>query len=79
MTIVLRLNIVEGSEVNSQVTSTYYSTLAKAKCTFIIYCKFLLFQVFSNWAQFRITLHYLSTMTNEQTLSMMSGHPAGNN
>jgi len=34
-------------------------------------------QVFSNWAQFRITLHYLSTMTNKQTLSMMSGHPAG--
>ncbi|XP_046840501.1 urocanate hydratase-like [Xenia sp. Carnegie-2017] len=34
-------------------------------------------QVFSNWAQFRIVMHYLSIMTNEQTLVMYSGHPLG--
>ncbi|XP_037091843.1 urocanate hydratase-like [Pollicipes pollicipes] len=34
-------------------------------------------QVFSNWAQFRLTLHYLSTMTDEQTLVLYSGHPLG--
>jgi len=34
-------------------------------------------QVFGNWAQFRLTLHYLSTMNNEQTLSIASGHPSG--
>lgn len=34
-------------------------------------------QVFSNWAQFRLTMHYLSTMTSEQTLVMYSGHPLG--
>lgn len=34
-------------------------------------------QVFSNWAQFRIVMHYLSEMTEEQTLVMCSGHPQG--
>ncbi|NP_001128601.1 urocanate hydratase [Danio rerio] len=34
-------------------------------------------QVFSNWAQFWLVLHYLSTMTEEQTLVMYSGHPLG--
>uniref|UniRef100_A0AAR2LC40 Urocanate hydratase n=1 Tax=Pygocentrus nattereri TaxID=42514 RepID=A0AAR2LC40_PYGNA len=34
-------------------------------------------QVFSNWAQFRLVLHYLSTMSEEQTLVMYSGHPLG--
>ncbi|KAF0301882.1 Urocanate hydratase [Amphibalanus amphitrite] len=34
-------------------------------------------QVFSNWAQFRLTLHYLSTMTDRQTLALYSGHPLG--
>jgi len=34
-------------------------------------------QVFSNWAQFWLTLHYLMTMTDEQTLVMYSGHPMG--
>jgi len=34
-------------------------------------------QVFSNWAQFWLTLHYLMTMTDEQTLVMYSGHPKG--
>uniref|UniRef100_A0A672YZY7 Urocanate hydratase n=1 Tax=Sphaeramia orbicularis TaxID=375764 RepID=A0A672YZY7_9TELE len=34
-------------------------------------------QVFSNWAQFRLVMHYLSEMTEEQTLVMYSGHPAG--
>lgn len=33
--------------------------------------------VFSNWAQFWITFNYLSTMTEEQTLVMYSGHPMG--
>ena len=33
--------------------------------------------VFSNWAQYLLTMHYLSQMTNEQTLSMYSGHPMG--
>lgn len=27
--------------------------------------------------QFRLTMHYLSTMTSEQTLVMYSGHPLG--
>ena len=31
----------------------------------------------SNWAQFWILMNYLSTMTNEQTLVMYSGHPMG--
>ncbi|XP_052679852.1 urocanate hydratase-like [Crassostrea angulata] len=34
-------------------------------------------QVFSNWAQFLLTMKYLSEMTEEQTLVMYSGHPAG--
>lgn len=33
--------------------------------------------VFSNWAQYRLTMKYLSEMTNEQTLAMYSGHPMG--
>ncbi|KAG1679867.1 Urocanate hydratase [Nymphon striatum] len=34
-------------------------------------------QVFSNWAQFRLVMKYLSIMTEEQTLIMYSGHPLG--
>ncbi|XP_063048527.1 urocanate hydratase-like [Engraulis encrasicolus] len=34
-------------------------------------------QVFSNWAQFLLVMHYLSQMTEEQTLVMYSGHPLG--
>ncbi|KAF2368680.1 Urocanase [Trinorchestia longiramus] len=34
-------------------------------------------QVFSNWAQFWLTMHYLSTMTEDQTLVLSSGHPVG--
>lgn len=33
--------------------------------------------VFQNWAQYRLTMKYLSEMTEEQTLSMYSGHPFG--
>ncbi|XP_045129660.1 urocanate hydratase-like [Portunus trituberculatus] len=33
--------------------------------------------VFSNWAQFWLVMHYLSIMTEEQTLVMYSGHPMG--
>jgi urocanate hydratase len=33
--------------------------------------------VFQNWAQYRLTMQYLSQMTNEQTLVMYSGHPLG--
>jgi urocanate hydratase len=33
--------------------------------------------VFSNWAQFRLTMKYLAEMTDEQTLVMYSGHPHG--
>ncbi|MGU3377136.1 urocanate hydratase [Chryseobacterium sp. M5A1_1a] len=33
--------------------------------------------VFSNWAQYLLTIKYLSEMTNEQTLVMYSGHPMG--
>ncbi|WP_136668439.1 urocanate hydratase [Flavobacterium sp. H122] len=33
--------------------------------------------VFSNWAQYRLTLKYLAEMTDEQTLVMYSGHPMG--
>ena len=33
--------------------------------------------VFSNWAQYRLTMQYLSQMTEEQTLAMYSGHPMG--
>ena len=34
-------------------------------------------QVFSNWAQFWLTMHYLSVMEEDQTLVMYSGHPMG--
>ncbi|XP_055503899.1 urocanate hydratase isoform X1 [Leucoraja erinacea] len=34
-------------------------------------------QVFSNWAQFWITMQYLSEMGEDQTLVMCSGHPQG--
>jgi len=34
-------------------------------------------QVLANWGQFRLVLHYLSTMSDEQTLVMYSGHPMG--
>jgi urocanate hydratase len=33
--------------------------------------------VFQNWAQYRITMKYLSEMTDEQTLVIYSGHPLG--
>ncbi len=33
--------------------------------------------VFQNWIQYRITMKYLSEMTDEQTLVMYSGHPLG--
>ncbi|RXR20477.1 urocanate hydratase [Flavobacterium amnicola] len=33
--------------------------------------------VFSNWAQYLLTMKYLAEMTNEQTLVMYSGHPMG--
>lgn len=33
--------------------------------------------VFSNWAQYRLTMKYLSEMNDEQTLVMYSGHPMG--
>ncbi len=33
--------------------------------------------VFQNWAQYRITMKYLSEMTDEQTLVLYSGHPLG--
>src|SRR5262245_35472396 len=33
--------------------------------------------VFQNWAQYRITMRYLSEMTDEQTLVLYSGHPLG--
>ncbi|WP_405380106.1 urocanate hydratase [Maribacter sp. LLG6340-A2] len=33
--------------------------------------------VFQNWAQYLLTMQYLSQMTNEQTLHMYSGHPMG--
>jgi urocanate hydratase len=32
---------------------------------------------FQNWAQYRLTMKYLSEMTDEQTLVMYSGHPMG--
>nr|XP_056702885.1 urocanate hydratase [Euleptes europaea] len=34
-------------------------------------------QVFNNWAQFWLVMHYLSEMTEDQTLVMYSGHPLG--
>ncbi|MEP2687125.1 urocanate hydratase [Maribacter dokdonensis] len=33
--------------------------------------------VFQNWAQYLLTMQYLSEMTNEQTLHIYSGHPMG--
>ncbi|MEO6884306.1 MAG: urocanate hydratase [Bacteroidia bacterium] len=33
--------------------------------------------VFQNWAQYLLTMKYLSEMTDEQTLAMYSGHPMG--
>ncbi|KAH3881708.1 urocanate hydratase-like [Dreissena polymorpha] len=34
-------------------------------------------QVFSNWAQFLLVMKYLSEMSDQQTLVLYSGHPAG--
>ena len=33
--------------------------------------------VFQNWAQYRVCMKYLAEMTDEQTLTMYSGHPMG--
>ena len=33
--------------------------------------------VFQNWAQYLLTVQYLATMTDEQTLHLYSGHPMG--
>ena len=33
--------------------------------------------VFQNWVQYVLTMQYLATMTDEQTLHMYSGHPMG--
>ncbi|MDF1571848.1 MAG: urocanate hydratase [Bacteroidales bacterium] len=33
--------------------------------------------VFQNWAQYRLTMKYLATMSDEQTLVLYSGHPLG--
>lgn len=33
--------------------------------------------VFQNWAQYLLTMQYLANMTDEQTLVLSSGHPAG--
>lgn len=33
--------------------------------------------VFQNWAQYLVTMQYLATMTNKQTLHLYSGHPMG--
>jgi len=33
--------------------------------------------VFQNWAQYLLTMQYLATMTDEQTLHLYSGHPMG--
>ncbi len=33
--------------------------------------------VFQNWVQYILTMQYLATMTNEQTLHLYSGHPMG--
>ncbi len=33
--------------------------------------------VFMNWAQYLLTMQYLATMTDKQTLAMYSGHPLG--
>jgi urocanate hydratase len=32
---------------------------------------------FQNWAQYLLTMKYLSEMTDQQTLTMYSGHPMG--
>lgn len=33
--------------------------------------------IFQNWAQYRLTMRYLASMNDEQTLAMYSGHPMG--
>jgi urocanate hydratase len=33
--------------------------------------------VFQNWAQYRLVMRYLATLTDEQTLVLYSGHPLG--
>ncbi len=33
--------------------------------------------VFQNWAQYLLSMQYLAEMTDEQTLTLYSGHPAG--
>ncbi len=33
--------------------------------------------VFQNWAQYRLCMQYLATMSDEQTLVLYSGHPMG--
>ncbi len=33
--------------------------------------------VFQNWAQYLLTMRYLASMTDEQTLALYSGHPMG--
>ncbi len=33
--------------------------------------------VFQNWAQYLLTMQYLASMSDEQTLNMYSGHPMG--
>lgn len=33
--------------------------------------------VFQNWAQYLLTMQYLATMTDKQTLNIYSGHPQG--
>jgi len=33
--------------------------------------------VFQNWAQYRLTMYYLSQMSDKQTLVLYSGHPLG--
>jgi urocanate hydratase len=33
--------------------------------------------VFQNWAQYLLTMQYLATITDEQTLTLYSGHPMG--
>ncbi|MCD6068196.1 MAG: hutU [Bacteroidetes bacterium] len=33
--------------------------------------------VFQNWAQYLLTMQYLAVMTDEQTLTLYSGHPMG--
>ena len=33
--------------------------------------------IFQNWAQYRLTMKYLAELTDEQTLSLYSGHPMG--